>query len=187
MPVINVFDFAERIKQYVHDDLGHKNWFVNNILVFYSTRSKQTRYGYKVAPLYVGVIARDTTVGRVLNCRIHFDELCTIVSPNTGNSIPYLNVSTSAKEHRAIFETGVTYLDIECTKIGKYNDRPYVKHHTIRADSKPHFDKLNATVIEKIKERLEIYNTSNMTEMQAQYNELIDDEETDAVNPLRHC
>ena len=56
MPAIKVFDFAEKIKEYVRIKLSHTNWIVDSILVFYSTRSKQTKFGYKVVPLYVGVI-----------------------------------------------------------------------------------------------------------------------------------
>ena len=84
--------------------------------------------------------------------------------------------------------TGITYLKIDCTKTGTYNGHPYIKHFTVRADTKPHFDKLNETVIGKIKERLEIYNTDRMAKMELQFQELIDEVETPAaVNPLRHC
>ena len=186
MPALKVFEFAQRIKDYVRINLNHSNWIVNSILVFYSTRSKQTQFGYKVVPLYVGVIAYDTKENCATNCRIQFDDLCTIVSPSTGHSIPYISVSTSDKKDRSIFDTGVTYLKIDCTKTGEYNGHPWIKHSTVRADSKPHFDKLNATVIEKIKERLEVYNTDRMAKMEVQFRELIDDDETTLVNPMRH-
>ena len=188
MPAIKVFEFAQRIKDYVRIGLNHTNWIVDSILVFYSTRSKQTKFGYKVVPLYVGVVAYDTAENRTTNCRIQFDDLCTIVAPSTGHSIPYISVSTGAKDNRAIFDTGITYLKIDCTKTGTYNGYPCIKHFTVRADNKPHFDKLNETVIGKIKERLEIYNTDRMHKMELQFQELIDeDETTGAVNPLRHC
>ena len=118
MPAIKVFEFAQRIKDYVRIGLNHTNWIVDSILVFYSTRSKQTKFGYKVVPLYVGVIAYDTAENRTTNCRIQFDDLCTIVAPSTGHSIPYISVSTGAKDNRAIFETGITYLKIDCAKTG---------------------------------------------------------------------
>lgn len=189
MPAIKVFEFAQKIKDYVHNALNHKDWYINSILVFYSTRSKATKYGYKVTPFYVGVTAKDLTNNCGTNCRIQFDELCKILDPiSSGSIVPYISVSTGAKEHRAIFDTGVTYLKIECLKTGTYNDHPYVKHHTERVDNKPQFDKLNASVLEKIKERLANNHNADMKQMEMQFRELIDfDDETTAVNPLRHC
>ena len=188
MPAVNVFDFTEKIKDYVRSSLNHNDWFINSILVVYSTRSKATKYGYKVTPLYVGVIAKDMTNNRATNCRIQFDELCKILDPiSYGSIVPYINVSTGAKEHRAIFDTGVTCLKIECLKTGTFNDRPYVKHHTERLDNKPFFDKLNASVLDNIKERLANNNNADMKQMEMQFRAIIDDDETTAVNPLRHC
>ena len=187
MPAIKVFEFAQKIKDYVRIGLNHTTWIVDSILVFYSTRSKQTKFGYKVVPLYVGVIAYDTAENRTTNCRINFDDLCTIVAPSTGHSIPYISVYTGANNNREIFDTGITYLKIDCTKTGTYKGHPCVNHSTVRVDNKPHFDKLNETVIGKIKERLEIYNTDRMHEMELHFKELIDDVETPpAVNTLRH-
>ena len=117
MPAIKVFDFAQRIKDYVRIGLSHTNWIVDSILVFYSTRSKQTKFGYKVVPLYVGVVAYDTAENRTTNCRIQFDDLCTIVAPSTGHSIPYISVSTGAKDNRTIFDRGNLYFDTTYFKI----------------------------------------------------------------------
>ena len=173
MPALKVYDFTQRIKQYVRDT--HDDWFVIKILVVYSTRSKPTKYGYKVTPLYVGVIAKDRSNDHATNCRIQFDELCKIFYPLSYTSIvPYINVSTGAKEHRNIFDTGVTCLHIECTKTGTYNDRPYVKHHTERVDNKPFFDKLNDSVLSTIKERLAEQHNADMKQMETQYHELLD-------------
>ena len=172
MPAINVFDFTQKIKNYVGN--AHKDWSINSILVFYSTRSKPTPFGYKVTPLYVGVTAKDMTKNCGTNCRIKFDELCKILDPISCCSIvPYIIVSTGAKEHRAIFDTGVTYLKIECTKSGSYKGHPYVRHHTERIDIKPHFERLNESVLQTIKERLKEHHQSDMKQMNSQFREII--------------
>ena len=188
MPAIKVFDFTQKIKDYVRNVLNHKDWYINSILVFYSTRSKATKFGYKVTPFYVGVTAKDLTNNCGTNCRIQFDEICKIIDPISCCSIvPYISVSTSNKNDRSIFDTGVTYLKIDCTKTGIYNGSPWVKHSTVRVDNKPHFDKLNASVLENIKERLANNHNADMKEMETQFRELLEDDETTAVNPLRHC
>ncbi len=187
MPAIKVYELTQMIKEFVLKE--HPNWFIDSILVVYSTRSKATKFGYKVTPLYIGVIAKDRKENRAVNCRIQFDALCELMAPiGWGHIVPYISVSTSAKENRAIFDTGVTYLKIECNKTGSYNGRSYVKHHTERADNKPFFDKLNETVLQTIKERLETNHNADMKDMETQFKELLEDSnETNAVNPLRHC
>ena len=59
MPALNVFEFAQRIQEYVTKDLGHPKWSIAKIVAVYSTRSKNTKFGYKVAPLFAGAIATD--------------------------------------------------------------------------------------------------------------------------------
>ena len=173
MPILGVYDFTQKIKQYVRDT--HVDWFVTKILVVYSTRSKSTDVGYNVTPLYVGVIAYDNKEKRVTNCRIQFDELCKIIDPIGPTTIvPYISVWTKDKKNRNIFDTGVTCLHIECAKTGTYNDRPYVKHHTERVDNKPFFDKLNDSVLNTIKERLAEQHKADMKQMETQYRELLD-------------
>lgn len=179
MPAITVFEFAQRIKDYVHNTLGHNKWYITKVIATYSTRSKLTKYGYKVIPLFAGAIAKDEH-GKFTHCRINFDELCAIIGGySDGFHLPYITVSTNAKESRTIFEKGVTCLHIECTKKGNYNGHPYVKHHTDCIECTPKLDKLNTSVIGKINERLSIYNTSNMRQMELQFKELIECDDID--------
>ena len=187
MPALNVFEFAQRIKEYVVKDLGHDKWYINKIIAVYSTRSKNTKYGYKVVPLFAGAIAIDEN-GNGTHCRINFDELCIIFGGySTGPYLPYISVSTTAKEHRSIFDEGVTVLHIECLKKGSFNGHPCVKHHTESIKATDKLNQLNETVIGKIKERLAENNTERMHKMELQFQELIDeDETTGAVNYLRH-
>ena len=178
MPAVRVYEFARKVKQYVAVDLDHSDWFITNLRVVYSTRSKPTKFGYKVVPLCVCVLGRDAN-RRNVKCRIEFDELCKIVGGYVGGShLPYLEVSTSTKD-RGIFDTGVTSLDIACTQTGNYKGYPTIKHHTIRMDSTDKLNALNETVINKIKERLEENNTDRMRTMELQFRELleIDDDE----------
>lgn len=186
MPAVSVFEFAQKVKQYVAVDLDHSDWFITNLRVVYSTRSKPTKFGYKVVPLCVCVLGRDAG-NLIVSCRINFDELCKIVGGYTGGShLPYVSVSTSAKEHRAIFDTGVTTLDIVCTKTGNYKGYPTIKHYTIRMDSTDTMNALNAKVIDKIKKRLEENNTERMRKMELQFRELLeinDDEVGDDSQP----
>ena len=188
MPAITVFEFAQKVKQYVAINQGHSKWMIHKIIAVYSTRSKATKFGYKVVPLFAGVIATDEN-GNATHCRINFDDLCLLVGGySDGAHLPYISVSTTAKEHRAIFDNGITCLHIECMKTGNYNGNPYVRHHTVNIESTDKLNKLNETVIGKIKERLAENNTERMHKMELQFQELIDeDETTDAVNPLRHC
>ena len=179
MPAISVFNLAQRIKEHVCKE--HESWIIDTILVFYSTRSKPTKFGYKVAPLYIGVIAKDIKENRATNCRIQFDELCKIITTlGWKNIIPYISVSTGTKEHRAIFDTGVTYLKIECHKTGSFNGHPYIRHHTERLDNKPHFDRLNETVLQNIKDRLESNHNADMKDLQTQFNDLISFDDCEA-------
>ena len=62
MPALNVFEFAQRIQEYVTKDLGHPKWSIAKIVAVYSTRSKNTKFGYKVAPLFAGAIATDDII-----------------------------------------------------------------------------------------------------------------------------
>ena len=168
MPAISVFEFAQKIKEYV--TLSHPNWFIDKIIAIYSTRSKNTKFGYKVVPLFAGAIARDEN-GKATNCRVNFDDLCTII----GAHLPYISVSTTAKEPRIIFDKGVTCLHIECTKKGNYNGHSYVKHHTECLESTEKLNKLNETIIAKIKERLEENNTDRKAKMEVQFHELLEE------------
>ena len=72
-------------------------------------------------------------------------------------------------------------------KTGNYNGNPYVRHHTENIESTDKLNKLNETVIGKIQERLAENNTDRMHKMELQFRELIDEDETTLVNPLRHC
>ena len=174
MPAISVYEFAQRISQYVSDNLNHKEWHIDKIIAVYSTRSKETKFGYKVVPLFAGAIATDEH-GKATHCRINFDDLCTIVGDYSGGShLPYISVSTGAKEHRTIFSDGVTCLHIECNKKGTYNGHPYVKHHTEQLKSTDKLNALNGKVIEKIKKRLEANNTDRMRKMELQFNEILE-------------
>ena len=199
MPAISVYEFAQKAKQYIAINLNHPKWIIHKIIVVYSTRSKSTKFGYKVIPLYAGAIATDEN-GNATHCRINFDDLCILVGGySDGSHLPYISVSTGAKEHRAIFDSGITCLDIECFKPEKYNGRPYYNHHTKNIEATDKLNKLNETIISKIKERLAEYNTDHMAKMELQFRELIDedgsftssspsdDETTGVVNYLRHC
>ena len=55
---------------------------------------------------------------------------------------------------------------------------------SIKATDK--LNQLNERVIGKIKERLKDNNTDRMAKMEVQFRELIDDDETTLVNPMRH-
>ena len=185
MPAVSVFEFAQKVKQYVAVDLDHSDWFITNLRVVYSTRVKPNKFGYMVVPLCVCVLGRDADK-RIVKCRIEFDELCKIVGGYAGGShLPYLKVSTSADD-RDIFDTGVTSLDIACTKTGNYNGYPTIKHKTIRMDSTDKMNALNAKVINKIQKRLEENNTDHMRKMELQFRELLeidDDEVGDESQP----
>ena len=172
MPALNVFEFAQRIKEYVAQDLGHNKWFIEKIIAVYSTRSKKTKYGYKVMPLFAGAIATDEN-GNGTHCRINFDDLCTLV--DAPHQLPYISVSTTAKEHRAIFDEGVTVLHIECTKKGQHNGYPYVRHHTECLESTEKLTKLNESIIDKIQERLEQNNSDRAVKMEVQFHELLEE------------
>lgn len=180
MPALNVFEFAQRIKEYVVKDLGHDKWYINKIIAVYSTRSKNTKYGYKVVPLFAGAIAIDEN-GNGTHCRINFDDLCIIFGGySSGPYLPYISVSTSAKkEHRTIFENGVTVLHIECTKKGSYNGNPFFYHHTESIKATDKLNQLNENVIAKIKERLKDNNTDRMHKMDVQFRELIELDDDD--------
>ena len=170
MPALNVFEFAQRIQEYVTKDLGHPKWSIAKIVAVYSTRSKNTKFGYKVAPLFAGAIATDEN-GNGTHCRINFDDLCTLV----GSELLYISVSTTAKESRTIFDKGFTCLHIECTKKGNYNGHSYVKHHTECLESTEKLNKLNETIIAKIKERLEENNTDRKAKMEVQFHEMLEE------------
>ena len=180
MPAVSVYEFAQKIRSYVSINLGHSKWFIHKIIVVYSTRSKATKFGYKVIPLFVGAMATDEN-GKATHCRINFDDLCIITGGySTGPTLPYIKVSTTAKEHRAIFDQGVTCLHIECNKKGSYNGNPFLYHHTEQIECTAKLDKLNATVVDKIKERLAKNNTDLMHKMELQFQELIElDDEDD--------
>ena len=179
MPAISVFEFAQRIQEYVVKDLGHDKWFINKIIAVYSTRSKNTKYGYKVVPLFAGAIAIDEN-GNGTRCRINFDDLCIIFGGySSGPYLPYISVSTTAKEHRSIFDEGVTVLHIECLKKGSFNGHPCVKHHTESIKATDKLNQLNERVIGKIKERLKENNTDRMAKMEVQFRELIELDDDD--------
>ena len=183
MPALNVFEFAQRIQEYVTKDLGHPKWSIAKIVAVYSTRSKNTKFGYKVAPLFAGAIATDEN-GNGTHCRINFDDLCKLMAPiGWGHIVPYISVSTTAKEHRAIFDEGVTVLHIECTKKGSYNGHPYVKHHTESIKATDKLNQLNETVIGKIKEHIKDNNTDRMAKMELQFRELIEVDDDDYDEP----
>ena len=185
MPAINVFEFAQKISQYVSDNLNHKEWHIDKVIAVYSTRSKATKFGYKVVPLFAGAIATDEN-GKATHCRINFNNVCIITGGySTGPTLPYIKVSTTAKEHRAIFDKGVTCLHIECNKKGSYNGNPFFYHHTEQVECTAKLDQLNAKVIEKIKKRLEENNTDRMHKMELQFKELIelDDDDDDDDEP----
>ena len=180
MPAISVYEFAQRISQYVSDNLNHKEWHIDKIIAVYSTRSKETKFGYKVVPLFAGAIATDEH-GKATHCRINFDDLCIIFGGySSGPYLPYISVSTSAKkEHRTIFENGVTVLHIECTKKGSYNGNPFFYHHTESIKATDKLNQLNENVIAKIKERLKDNNTDRMHKMDVQFRELIELDDDD--------
>ena len=183
MPALNVFEFAQRIQEYVTKDLGHDKWFINKIVAVYSTRSKNTKYGYKVVPLFAGAIAIDEN-GNGTRCRINFDDLCIIFGGySSGPYLPYISVSTTAKEHRSIFDEGVTVLHIECLKKGSFNGHPCVKHHTESIKATDKLNQLNERVIGKIKERLKDNNTDRMAKMEVQFRELIELDDDDYGEP----
>ena len=168
MPAISVYEFAQRISQYVSDNLNHKEWVIHKIIAVYSTRSKETKFGYKVVPLFAGAIASDET-RKVTNCRINFEELCKIID----SPLPYISVSTNAKEHRAIFGNGVTCLHIECNKKGTFNEHPYFMHHTECIENTEKLTKLNDKIVASIKEHLAENLTDRALKMEAQFQELI--------------
>lgn len=181
MPAITVFEFAQRIKDYVHNTLGHNQWYITEIIAPYSTRSKFIAYGYKVIPLFAGAIAKDEN-GKFTNCRINFDDLCTIVGGSPGGAhLPYINVYPKDYVNLGIFDKGVTVLHIDCSKMRHHKDTgsPYYKHETKQHECTPKLDKLNTSVIGKINERLSIYNTSNMRQMELQFKELIECDDID--------
>ena len=183
MPALSVFEFAQRIQEYVVKDLGHDKWFINKIIAVYSTRSKNIKYGYKVVPLFAGAIAIDEN-GNATHCRINFDDLCLLVGGSSGGAhLPYVKVSTTAKEHRDIFDEGVTVLHIECLKKGSYNGHPCVKHHTESIKATDKLNQLNERVIGKIKERLKDNNTDRMAKMEVQFRELIELDDDDYGEP----
>ena len=183
MPALSVFEFAQRIQEYVTKDLGHNKWFINKIIAVYSTRSKNIKYGYKVVPLFAGAIAIDEN-GNATHCRINFDDLCLLVGGYSGGAhLPYVKVSTTAKEHRGIFDEGVTVLHIECLKKGSYNGHPCVKHHTESIKATDKLNQLNERVIGKIKERLKDNNTDRMAKMEVQFRELIELDDDDYDEP----
>ena len=51
MPAISVYEFAQKVKQYVAINHGQPKWIIHKIIAVYSTRSKSTKFGYKVVPL----------------------------------------------------------------------------------------------------------------------------------------
>ena len=169
MPVIKVFDFANAVKDYIRDALKYTRWNVQTILVFYSTRVKTTKFGYKVVPLEVGVIAYDTETRSAKNCRIKFAELCEIFC-NDHYSVPYISVSDNNKHTREIFDEGTTYLSINCRNVETYNGTNYYPHNTVQVKAF-RFERLKESVSAAIQERASLYH--NITKKQ--YKDALDD------------
>ena len=168
MPAISVFEFAQKVKEYV--TLNHPKWFIDKIIAVYSTRLKPITCGYKVIPLFAGAIARDED-GKFTHCRINFDDLCTIV----GAHLPYIKVYLKDTVNRNILVDGVTVLHIDCSKIRYHNEREYYNHETKSTKATDKLTKLNETIMDKIKERLEVYNTDRAVKMEVQFHELLEE------------
>ena len=155
MPAIKVFDFVQRVKEFIHDKLSHNTWIVKRIVLPYSKRFKNTLYGYKVVPLEVLVIAYDKATKDNTKYRMSFDALCELISRDE-HSLPYINVNQTKDNSRKIYEDGFTVLDIDCSRIEDYNGSKYYKHNTVNLNLN-RFAKLNEEVLKIINERISIY------------------------------
>lgn len=185
MPAIKVFDFAQKVKEYVHDILQHTSWKVITVVVVYSTRVKQTKFGYKVIPLEVGVIATDTGANRQgapipkakepIKCRIKFSEICNMFGCDS-YSFPYISVSNNKDNTRTIFDEGFTYLSIDCSKENNYKGYPCYSHKTASINNE-RLAKLNKDVLETINERLNELHEMTRKQYEDSLNELLNEED----------
>ena len=175
MPAIKVFDFAQKVKEYVHDVLQHTSWKVITVVVVYSTRVKQTKFGYKVIPLEVGVIASIPKAKEPMKCRIKFSELCNMFGCDS-YSFPYISVSNNKDKTRNIFDEGFTYLSIDCSKENNYKGYPCYSHKTASINNE-RLAKLNKDVLETINERLNELHEMTRKQYEDSLNELLNEED----------
>ena len=175
MPVIKVFDFAQKVKEYVHNVLKHTSWKVITVVVVYSTRVKQTKFGYKVIPLEVGVIASVPKAKEPMKCRIKFSEICNMFGCDS-YSFPYISVSNNKDNARNIFDEGFTYLSIDCSKENSYQGYPYYRHKTVSINNE-RLTKLNKDVLETINERLNELHEMTRKQYEDSLNELLNEED----------
>ena len=174
MPAIKVFDFAQKVKEYVHDVLQHTSWKVITVVVVYSTRVKQTKFGYKVIPLEVGVIASIPKAKEPMKCRIKFSEICNMFGCDS-YSFPYISVSNNKDNTRTIFDEGFTYLSIDCSKENNYKGYPCYSHKTASINNE-RLAKLNKDVLETINERLNELHEMTRKQYEDSLNELLNDD-----------
>ena len=175
MPAIKVFDFAQKVKEYVHDVLQHTSWKVITVVVVYSTRVKQTKFGYKVIPLEVGVIASIPKAKEPMKCRIKFSEICNMFGCDS-YSFPYISVSNNKDNTRTIFDEGFTYLSIDCSKENNYKGYPCYSHKTASINNE-RLAKLNKDVLETINERLNELHEMTRKQYEDSLNELLNEED----------
>ena len=173
MPAIKVFDFAQKVKEYVHDVLQHTSWKVITVVVVYSTRVKQTKFGYKVIPLEVGVIASIPKAKEPMKCRIKFSEICNMFGCDS-YSFPYISVSNNKDKTRNIFDEGFTYLSIDCSKENNYKGYPCYSHKTASINNE-RLAKLNKDVLETINERLNELHEMTRKQYEDSLNELLNE------------
>ena len=173
MPAIKVFDFAQKVKEYVHDVLQHTSWKVITVVVVYSTRVKQTKFGYKVIPLEVGVIASIPKAKEPMKCRIKFSDLCNMFGCDS-YSFPYISVSNNKDNTRNIFDEGFTYLSIDCSKENNYKGYPCYSHKTASINNE-RLAKLNKDVLETINERLNELHEMTRKQYEDSLNELLNE------------
>ena len=175
MTVTRVFDFAQKVKEYVHDVLQHTSWKVITVVVIYSTRVKQTKFGYKVIPLEVGVIASIPKAKEPMKCRIKFSEICNMFGCDS-YSFPYISVSNNKDDTRNIFDEGFTYLSIDCSKENNYKGYPCYSHKTASINNE-RLTKLNKDVLETINERLNELHEMSRKQYEDSLNELLNEED----------
>ena len=175
MQAIKVFDFAQKVKEYVHDVLQHTSWKVITVVVVYSTRVKQTKFGYKVIPLEVGVIASIPKAKEPMKCRIKFSELCNMFGCDS-YSFPYISVSNNKDNTRNIFDEGFTYLSIDCSKENNYKGYPCYSHKTASINNE-RLTKLNKDVLETINDRLNELHEMTRKQYEDSLNELLNEED----------
>ena len=175
MPVTRVFDFAQKVKEYVHDVLQHTSWKVITVVVVYSTRVKQTKFGYKVIPLEVGVIASIPKAKEPMKCRIKFSEICNMFGCDS-YSFPYISVSNNKDNTRNIFDEGFTYLSIDCSKENNYKGYPCYSHKTASINNE-RLTKLNKDVLETINDRLNELHEMTRKQYEDSLNELLNEED----------